>query len=470
MEKDYCLLNFRVLAFMAAVVFMSASCEPVAVSEEKGRPPLVPVTPVIIPQIVMPSSSYLSDNYKPATVDTGKTAFSAIFKWQEDSVCNFAGISEESGSNTVVRFLDGKNNMAVSMYFIGESQFPEYFILNHGEDKNDGFIGIFLDYSESGKTFSSYLQYGEGDDDGHLFENITLNTNVFMAGDYSLTAREWKYIAAASVWTALTSQLNAVPSEAGPAVEAIRLVGGMVRSFGFDSFPEDAIIKPGTLIGAVGRQPIVVASSIVEPVTVNGGGPSDVPSFELYYMDESGTERSVPVMREEQTPQITQQFYIRPHGKSIEYASNVKLYFKVSAAMAGQLMLRPALSRPGGLPYAPVNVRAGSDGVHYLEVNKQDGYRQSKNTRLTVKVVNGTQTANEENPAYLPQYYVNGEEFNGSNGFVINFLDYATPDEQTKLLIPQSTAIQVPLIYDFSMPDIVFPSNAEMLDIAAKLK
>jgi hypothetical protein len=455
-------LKFRFLVFVIAVVCMAAGCKPVAVLEPPEEDePLVPVSPGIIPQIVMPPSFYLSNDYKPAEADAGKTAFAAIFNGPEDSVCNFAGIAEELGSGAVaVRFLDGKNNMAVSLYFSANSEIPEYFILNHGEES--GLIGIFSDYNKSQKTFSLFLQYGDGPVESYVFPNIALNAIVYLMDNP--TVRERKYSAAANVWAALMRQLAGQENIAS-AIADIRLVGGMVKSFGFNSFAEDATVAPGTLIAVTGRQPVIVASSIIEPITATGNGVNE-PCFKLYYKDESEVEHPVPVTREGIAPDITQQFYIRPQVQP-EYASKVKLYFKVSGA-TGQLMLRPTLSRPGGLPYAPVNVRAGDGGVHYIEVNKHNGYLKSDQTRLVVKVVNGTVSL-EKNPAYFSSYKVNGTEFHESEGFVINFLDYATPAQQAQLLVPQSTAILIPPVYDFSMPDVVFPGNDELLAMAAAL-
>jgi hypothetical protein len=171
------------------------------------------------------------------------------------------------------------------------------------------------------------------------------------------------------------------------------------------------------------------------------------PRFAIYYMDESGVKQPLPVMREGQTPESTQEFYIRPHGTGqVNATSNVRFYFVAGThdasggATAAELSFQFSPEDPSSRLYENgIGSGAEEGGDSYFEIKKHDGYRGDgdERTSLTIKVVNSAATTDSENPVYFPRYYVNDQMFTEGDGFVIHFLDRASAADLEQVLIPE---------------------------------
>jgi hypothetical protein len=473
MKQQDCLLKFRFLVFVAAVVFMAAGCEPVVVPEPKKEPPPIEIGDG--PQESMiPISFYLTNDYEPANTDTGKTAFN--LKSLSGTPKNIAGISESLDNNIVVRFLDGKNGIAVSMYFSGSSNFPNWFVLNKGEYV---LFGGFSPYSAETQKFSLVLS-DSGGGKPYLIENIALNKNVFKVyqNDTSLNfgqnIRIQNFMYAASIWTAVTLRFD-TGSAGNEAQDVIRLAGSAVKSFSAAFFgmpdavlPEKAIENvnaPGMGLVAVFGPMTVTVEQKAETVEE-----SKAPRFELYYLDESKTSHPVPVLRDTQTPLITQEFYVKPNGKGLHSTSNVRFYYTVSAKeLTNDEVAVDFTVLPNNFGQMYELFVAGKEAEKtYFEVKKRDGFRASydRKTKLAITVFNKS-ASSKAATVYFPCYYVNGAKFEGAEGFTINFLDSATPEEMTQVLIPEHSESSTPMTYDVSIPDVIFPSNNDLLNMAA---
>jgi hypothetical protein len=157
------------------------------------------------------------------------------------------------------------------------------------------------------------------------------------------------------------------------------------------------------------------------------------PRFTITDIDKLGEEKPIPVMREGETPETAQEFYIRPNGlatsSSYTVTSNVKFYYTVSAYQAID---------EASLKFEADNWlytgEFGADEIgNFYEARKEDGYRSYAKTKLTVEVVNN------RTKGHFSYYYVNGEEFIGDKKLVINFNDNPSPSEKDQVLIPAHT-------------------------------
>jgi hypothetical protein len=242
----------------------------------------------------------------------------------------------------------------------------------------------------------------------------------------------------------------------------------------------DAIIEVGAFIGVKIPAPIAAIVAVVitvvaavlellpdfteqdEAVKGTSLPPEDrvAPRFAIYYLDESGERQPLPVLREGQTPDITQEFYIRPHGGGQTRTSNVRFYFiagvlDASNASATELSFQFSPEDPYSRIYEN-NIGSGTaeNGDSYFEIKKHDGYRDEgdKKTALTIKVINSTATADPEHPVYFPRYYVNDQLFTEDDGFVINFTDQPSASELEQVLIPEHTTPIPPNVTYISNP------------------
>jgi hypothetical protein len=147
-------------------------------------------------------------------------------------------------------------------------------------------------------------------------------------------------------------------------------------------------------------------------------------------------------MREGQTPQTAEEFYIRPHGEIFDvykYTSNVRFWFRVGKRDSEEkIAFSFEFSPADSAYYKKENISLGTeDDRNYFEIKKLNGSSAAKKTTLAIKAFNRTKTADEENPVYFPCYYVNEEKFTEGDGFVINFRDYVTAEEEAQVIIPK---------------------------------
>jgi hypothetical protein len=218
MKRLHCPVKFRLAAFAVLVSFTAVSCPQVSLSETASLPPEsspepkarypVPVALEEGKSPITPARFYLDENYEPAEADTGKTAFAFKGKGELEA---FLAAAEETGDDTVARFLDGSNGMAAAMYFTGEEPFPARFTVVSEEDST-AVHGVFSPYDDETETFALVLHCGE-ETSGPL-TGFTLNKNAFdiYEDDLELSAGEnariRNYVTAMSVWTAMTSQFQ----------------------------------------------------------------------------------------------------------------------------------------------------------------------------------------------------------------------------------------------------------------------
>jgi hypothetical protein len=484
MKKTHGSLASRLAAFAVLLSFTAASCpqysSPDTAPPPQKQRPLYPVS--VIPQSgqqpTIPVSFYLSDDYEPTETDTGKTAFALS---GDKTLEKFLATSEERGNGAVARFLDGESGTSVAVYFTGGEPFPASFTLDSEEGAVSGF---FSAYHEETETFALTLQCGA--ETYGPFESFTLNKNVFglYQDDKNLTAgknvRIRNYITALSVWTSMTYWLNKQMTEMEDAerglkkaMENICEIGAVITvAAGAFEITAAKAVSVATDIGIVIAAPVVAAVPVAVPIAVTHVTLADIgeneaneepaepplppaklkaPRFDIYYLDEAGGQQPLPVMRGGQTPEIGEEFYIRPHGTGIRNATSiVKFYFKVASVETTDGEVKTSLVfSPEDDPYLPVSVKA-DEGGNYFEIKKYDGFRSfdSIKTTLTIKVFNGTATTDSEHPVYFPCYYVNGEEFTGGEGFVINFIDKISPDEESQVRIPQRTISETPGTYN----------------------
>jgi hypothetical protein len=503
MTKQRNALKFRLPVIAVLTAFTAGGCYLLDLYEqpesEKVNPlPGYPVTdvPDQPAKTIEPVSFYLADSYDPAETDTGKTAFALAetsFPWDENPLPHFMAVSEEQETGTVVRFFDTGSGLAASVYFVGDRLFPDGFLLNRGED---GIArGTFSDYNKSAETFSLTLHYEEA---SRAFEKFVLNKNVFSVyqDDQNLldgqNSRIRNSMTAMSVWTAMTIRFNAerepdaenTPSEspdgagskslsAGSeegiqqAVENICLIGKPVETFLAAVYGKTAdIAAAGTAISETMAAPPKIAVAVTEPI-LTAVTPSEdeeldgedeekrkAPRFTIYYYPDDGEKpeekRSIPVLKEDEPPEIGQEFCIKPHDQSNGFTSSIRFYFEVAASeeievKTSRVFTSRAFSSRNYL-YHPVNVKK-EDGTCYFEVKKENGFiDDGTKTALTIKPYNG---ADPELPADFPYYYVNGREFAGQEGFVINFLDAPSRSEQDEVLTPKKCAAESPHVSNF---------------------
>jgi hypothetical protein len=488
MQKQKYSFKTRLLAFVILVPFTAVSCYMPAASDPGQPPPKRKLGTAIfdgLTESATPVTFYLTDGYEPSETATGKTAF---LPKGEGIPENFLITSEELDGGTVVRFLAGDSGMAVSVYFDEGKTFPRGFLFNEetGESHINGFRGTFSDYDEITETFSLTLRYGEEE---HTFDGLVLNKNVLTAyqDDTNLTpgqnTRARNYVTVLGVWTALTLQFEEAVAESGEtkAMSGICRIGTAVAGLRHSEFTvvSKDVVTRGSAVHAKVESPVAVV--VVAPVTVAvsvvgriaDGEESDPPTesplppaklyaprFELYYLDEAGEKKPVPVIREGNKPKgLSQEFYIRPHDMIFDdYTSNVRFYYTVGMYEISDDI--PAITckfSPQNSFYSESNISSGTaeNGDQYFEVKKRNGARSINDltTTLTIKTYNKTRTADPDKPQYYEYYYVNGEEFTGENGFVIHFIDYVTEAEKAEVLIPEHTVEHNPL----QMALAVFP-------------
>jgi hypothetical protein len=436
---------------------------------------------------------------------------------------------EQEDGDTAVRFLDGGNGMAASMYFSGGAApaFPSGFVLNR--ENEDTITGTFSPYNEDAETFSLTLEY-EGET--QTFDGLVLNKNIFSVyqNDDSLTpgqnTRVRNYVIAVGLWTAIMLQfeeeaevvpLNGISMSrnfiGGPqyawwnpisaikkAVKSIFSIGSAIASLASSLFGKAGKLL-GTVAAVVGMvvsapvvtviaTAVVITAAIIEVIVIASGGdgknnegdvPSDLPPekrqaprFRIYYRDEAGVEHNIPVMRQGETPQISQEFYIRPHDEDYTYTSNVRFYYETTIleGIDDEIKTKYVFSEKT-TPYREVEP-GRKDGVSYFEVKKLNGRNKNGRISLTVTVFNGSKTSPEEegkengNLAYFPYYYVNDEEFTGGNGFVLNFIDKPSSAEEELVLIPEHTEAESVITYSVApdaLPSVplvnIIPANDE---------
>ncbi|MDR0639112.1 MAG: hypothetical protein LBG27_09505 [Spirochaetaceae bacterium] len=341
----------------------------------------------------------------------------------------------------------------------------------------------------------------------HTFEGHTLNKNVLSAyqDDPSLTAgqneRTRRYVTAVGVWTALVLYHDSLKAEAesqgsvngnwfqtGGAVEAagnalvnaveiIMDVGVKILTYADKIFAgaTTVVATVGAAIGVTISAPIVatiaVASVLIATVVVlaemstandeeanNPEEPPELPLEErtalrlkIWYEDEAGERRLIPVIREGNSPQTADKFFIKPHGTGYSTdASAVRFYMEwsrieqVDDSPALKFELSPDFKEEGNV------YRTLTDGVEndidYFEISKMDGMRkQSNETTLTIQVHDAAGAG--DSPVYYPYYYVatsedpaGYEKFASAEGFVIHFLDGLTAPA-ADIRIPKHTVI-----------------------------
>jgi hypothetical protein len=483
-------------AFMAGCYLLDLNEQPEVVNPLPGYP--VSAVPDQPAKTIEPVSFYLADGYDPAETDTGKTAFALAetsFSRGGNALPNFMAVSEEQENGAIVRFFDTGNSLAASVYFADNSMFPNGFLLNLGED---GIAhGTFSDYNKSEETFSLTLRY-EGEP--RVFEKLVLNKNVFRVyqDDTDLpdgqNSRIRNCIATMSVWAAMAIRFNAeldaenAPEESASTsdvsessgiskfsdgstlfdgieedmrkvVESVCLIGKPVETFLAAIYGKtEAIAKAGTAINAKTGAPRKIAVSVTEPV-ITTVVPSDdeepdgedevaeekrkAPRFTIYYypdypdsQDKPEEKQYIPVLKEDESPGIGQEFYIKPHDQPdavTAVTSNIRFYFEAAASEEIEVKTNRDFS-PLNFLYHPVNVKKDGE-VYYFEVKKANGFvGDYKKTTLTIKPYNG---ADPEHPADFSYYYVNGREFSGEEGFAINFFDAPSHPEQDEVLTPQ---------------------------------
>jgi hypothetical protein len=503
MKKPESPLQTRVMAFLVLVVFSAVSCYLPPAPDTPRQPADTPKTGKTPPgkDPAPPVSFYLSSDYLPVEADHGVTAFMLPGNPAAESfiVMSEEGIpADETDTGIVVRFLDGKTDTVVALYFADteEAPFPQNFVMSSGGSDTYGF---FSPYDVETETFSVTLQAGP---QTRTFSGITLNKNVLTAyqddpeQSDGWNARMRGYTAALGVWTAmalfcekeleayrLAAVLNGnadpnhpdwyLSAEAGEAimnaVETVVSVGVAVATFFVQAFSTAVAVVElvGLAVGVTVSAPVtmviaavagVVATAIVESAPPHPGNPApeiplaqrNAPLFSFYYLDDAGNKQQVPVTRAGETPELAKTFYIPPHNRSLRYTSNVRFYFQVgrsslaeSAADIPTADYNIVEQKPDSMNGIYQAVATGHDGEgDYIEIKKQNGYwgetTPDRHTQLVVKVYDGNKA---DKPAY-PYFYVNGVEFTDAEEFVINFFDYVTEEEESQVVIPPCTVAQ----------------------------
>jgi hypothetical protein len=339
MKKQEVSVKIRLLALLVLIPFTATTCwllqnpEPAPQSSSPATPqPLVPVTPgtATTTPAVSSLTFYVGDDYQPSEEDTGKTAYLLQGKdAPKDFVVTSEDLEDERG---VVRFLDGENGTAVSVYFDEGEAFPSLFIVSE-EGKEERVYGAFSDYDYGTETFSLTLQSG---DEKQTFEGITLNKNVLSAyqNDPSLSDKQNErtrhYVTAVGVWTALMLRHDSLEAEAeslasmngqwiltggssenpltsiGKALFNIFNTGLKILTYAGAIFSGAmiAVAKVGAAIGVAISAPVVVAVAVV-PVAVatsvtsagdtaaNGEEPPEeraAPRLKIWYEDDAGIQ------------------------------------------------------------------------------------------------------------------------------------------------------------------------------------
>jgi hypothetical protein len=514
MKKEIYSFKFRFVAFVVLLAFTAMSCSLLNSGEPEGKekeyPDPTPPTKQKDPS--MPTTFYLTETYELSETDTGRTGF---FVGDEASLRDFLTVAEDLGDQRIaVRFINAAKNQTISLYFPSISAtFPNKIIMDMGPElKIEGTFGPYAGITE---TFSLTLApLREGGESG-LMEDLVLNKNVFTLyqNDEMYTSsqntRIRAYLIALAVWVPIQQRFAEMLSQSSQSfganmsrglipeiqyswswgwvddlVDGAKNFIGAIVDFGkniidtvVDIFSDayDAIVKIGVFIGITIPSPIVaIAAAAITVVTVilklipdftdddeatkGPQGPPPLspeqkaaPLFEISYEDESGTRHPLPVMKEGQAPDITQEFYIRPHDDGMIVTSGIKFYFTAGTRdTSGNV---PELSfefssKGVKRDVYEENITSGvtANNETYFEIKKYNGYRSQTDIRttLTVKVINKTATTDAEHPVYFPLYYLNGTEFAGDTGFVINFLDRPSASELEQVIIPAHTKSYAP--------------------------
>jgi hypothetical protein len=341
-----------------------------------------------------PISFYLADDYQPAEEDTGITAFaldgsdelkdfmSTAEEKETGGVVRF--FDNGSGMAVSMYFSGGSAFPNGFMLDQGEDGMVRGSFSPYNEDSQSFSLTLHSEgedpYTFDGLVMNKHILTIYEDD-----SSLTPGQN----------ARVRNYVTALSVWTAIMHQFSEMMAEAETApdgisassslfagiqysfwgdvgsffsnvgkgivkaVKNICTIGATIAAAAFFAFKITAavLVSVGAAIGTAIAAPVVVAIAVVVAVAVtvvnlynlgkadeeyqNGNDEEntppppphpEAPRFRIYYLDESGQEQDIPVMRKGDSPAISDEFYIKPHGTGFAAdTSNVKFYFEVTA-------------------------------------------------------------------------------------------------------------------------------------------